>query len=705
MKNRNRKFCFWIGSLVFSLLFFASLLSISGFGMGLYKYYFPMIAKEDPPTPTPTVIPITPTPVGPVGGTFTALVVDPNQSQTIFAGSYVSGVYKTYDQGDSWYRQNVGLGNLKIQSLAIHPTNSNIVFAGTYEGGLYKSINGGTSWSASNGGVLGNHVVYDIEIDPNNPNVIYTATRINVGAGDYNNLRGYLYKSTNSGASWTLLITGDAFSTLDYFYDIDVNPLNSSELYLTAHSHGFYKSTDGGASFNPINNGVSDLSARSFALDTAYPGLVYGAVWHDAAAYRTWNSGYSWSNSKVGLPTNTAVFRMYADPFGGTQKRVFACTYGNGLYSTDNFAQNWTSRGLAGQRLYDFVVANGTPKRWFAATESNGVFRTNADSSSWSNIMGDLRLNAVTAIFEEDLTGKIYVGIYGKGVYMLDSTGMNWEEITQRLDDKAVLDITSYQGKIHVITESSLYYWAGEDWINIEFPQAESDQNSAELEFLSQKVGLPAEVLTVHLQQKRIETNALDSTIGNTLPNKLFVKEDNLYMGTIGNGLYLRVDNGWKQMGFEGKSVVDISYSSIKDMLFVVTCDPTAFCEVFQSQGEGWKSVQSNLQDMNVNKILPTKTGVLAATSSGIYRLDPETEQWALIGGQGKDIIFITASESCDFAAASQGYVLYSQNCGESWQELILENWHYQTIGFLGDRNEILFLGSQEAGAVILPLE
>jgi len=102
---------------------------------------------------------------------------------------------------------------------------------------------------------------------------------------------------------------------------------------------------------------------------------------------------------------------------------------------------------------------------------------------------------------------------------------------------------------------------------------------------------------------------------------------------------------------------------------------------------------------------LPTKTGVLAATSSGIYRLDPETEQWALIGGQGKDIIFITASESCDFAAASQGYVLYSQNCGESWQELILENWHYQTIGFLGDRNEILFLGSQEAGAVILPLE
>ena len=695
MKNRNRNLCFWICSLVFSLLFFTSLLSISGFGMGLYKYYFPIVAKQYLPTPTP----ITPTPVGPVGGTFTALVVDPNQNQTVFAGSYVSGVYKTYDQGDTWYRQNVGLGNLKIQSLAIHPTNSNIVFAGTYGGGIYKSFDGGGSWQASNGGVVGNHIIYDIEIDPNNANVIYVATRIN------GSLKGYIFKSVNSGTSWSLLLTGEAFSSLDYFYDIDVNPLNSNELYLTAHEHGFYKSTNGGTTFSPINSGVSDLSARSFALDTAYPGLVYGGVWHYDGVYSTWNSGDSWAKTRVGLPVNVAIYRLYADPSGGTQKRVFACTYGNGLYSTDNFAQNWTSRGLAGQRLYDFVVANGTPKRWFAATESNGVYRTDADSTSWNNIMGDLRLNAVTAISQEDLTGKIFVGIYGKGVYILDSTGVHWEEITQGLDDKAVLDITSYEGKIHIITESGLHHWAGEEWINIELPQAESDRNSAELEFLSQKVGLPAEVLTVHLEQNRIETNSLESTSATIVPNRLFSREDSLYMGSIGKGLYLRVDNGWKQAGLEGKSVVDISYDQESESLFVVACDSITLCKVYRSQGEEWVSAQSNLHDLIVNKVLPTSIGVLAATNSGIYRLDPETEQWLLIGGQGKDIISITASEPCNLAAASQGYMLYSQDCGESWQERILENWHYQTIGFLGDRNEILFLGSQEAGAVILPLQ
>jgi photosystem II stability/assembly factor-like uncharacterized protein len=632
-------------------------------------------------------------------------VVDPNQSQTILAGSYVSGVYKTYNQGDTWYRQNAGLGNLKIQSLAYHPNNSNIVYAGTYEGGLYKSINGGTSWSASNGGVLGNHIVYDIEIDPNNPNVIYAATRIYVGEEDYNNLRGYLYKSTNAGASWSLLLTGDAFSTLDYFYDIDVNPLNSSELYLTAHSHGFYKSTDAGVSFTPINNGVNDLSARSFALDSAYPGLVYGAVWHDDAVYRTWNSGYSWANSRTGLPTNTAVFRLYVDPFGGTQKRVFACTYGNGLFSTDNFAQSWTSRGLAGQRLYDFVVANGSPQRWFAATESNGVFRTNAGSSSWSNIMGDLRLNAVTAILRDELSGGVYVGIYGKGVYAIDSSGLNWMELTEDLADKSVIDLAFYQGRMHILTESSLYYKEDDRWLPIELPAIEVENGTANLDLLSEKVGLPSEVLSVHLEQAQDSLGLTSKDLTPVLPIRLFAENDNLYVGTITNGLFMRVANNWKQVGLEGKSILDFAFDNVNGDLFAVACDTTDVCGVFKLKDDQWSVLELTLQNLTVNKLLETDNGLLAATSLGIYWIDPDNQQWILMGGQAKNILSITATQECLMAASGKGFVLQSSDCGESWQEISLEDWHYQSIGFLGDQGDLLFLGSQETGAIILPLK
>ncbi len=293
MKKRKRTPGGWLSGIFVALLIAILAVNSSGSGTASHDRYLPLVVKN-------AQIRV---PVGPVGGTFTALVIDPNQNKTLYAGSYVSGVYKTFDQGDSWYQQNNGLTNLKIQSLAIHQQNSNIVYAGTYGGGVYNSYNGGDDWQASNGGVLGNHIIYDLEIDPNNSNVIYAATRVPPS------LAGNIYRSRNAGASWSLLIKGDVFSTPDYFYDIDVNPLNSNELYLTTHEHGFYKSTNAGVAFYPINTGVYDYSARSFALDSAYPGLVYGAVWHDDAVYRTWNYGYSWTNSRVGLPVNTAVYQ------------------------------------------------------------------------------------------------------------------------------------------------------------------------------------------------------------------------------------------------------------------------------------------------------------------------------------------------------------------------------------------------------------
>lgn len=698
MRNKNKNLCLWIIGFTFSLLFFVSFLSSPGFGNGLFLRYLPLVEKDYPLPPPPTATPITTTPVGPVGGTFTALAADPNQNQNVYAGSYVSGVYKTYNQGDTWYRQNTGLGNLKIQSLAIHPTDSSIVYAGTYGGGIYKSTNGGSSWGASNGGVLGNHIVYDIDIDPNDPNVIYAATRIN------NSLRGYLYKSSDAGASWNLLINGGAFSSLDYFYDIDVNPLNSNELYLTAHEHGFYKSTNAGITFSAINTGVSDLSARSFVLDAAYPGRVYGAVWHGMAVYRSSNSGASWSNSTSGLPDDAKVFRLYANPFGGTQKRVFACTYGNGLYSTDNFAQNWTSRGLSSQRLYDFVVADGSPQRWFAATESNGVYRTNANSTSWNRIMGDLRLNAVTAILKDNLTGNTYAAVYGKGVYAVDQTGIVWEEITQDLPDKAFIDLAIVDRKLHALTETGLYLLEAKGWDSMPSPAVGEKKDNTNLDLLSAKIGLSDEMLTDHLEQA-YDVKLTEDEMSTVIPIKILSASENLYMGTIGNGLFLKVNEEWTPVGFDGQSVFDMVFDQESKEIFVIACEFTTSCRVFQSLGSNWAVVQSNLQDLQVNKLLITEKGLVAATSSGIFLFNSETSQWTLLGGQGKNWLSISVTEKCKLAAVGEGVVLYSQDCGESWLELTVDDWHYQSAGFIGDQSNLLLIGSQEAGAAILPLQ
>lgn len=318
--------------------------------------------------------------------------------------------------------------------------------------------------------------------------------------------------------------------------------------------------------------------------------------------------------------------------------------------------------------------------------------------------MGELRLNAVTAILQDDLKGETYAAVYGKGVYAVDSSGTNWVEFTQKLTDKAVINMAVYQGSMHILTESALYDLEGENWHPIELPIVEAGEETASLEILSEKVGLPEEMLEVHLEEAQLGLGLQESGLGTVVPISLVAENDNLYLGTIGNGLYMRVANGWRQVGMEGKSVIDIVFDTGSKELFVIACNSNTACEVFHSKGEEWLSLQSNLLEMKVNKLLETEIGLLAGTNSGIYWFDPDNQQWLLLGGQGKQALTLTTADNCSLAAAGQGFLLVSSDCGESWQETMLEDWHFQTIAFLGEQKELFFAGSQEAGAIIIPL-
>jgi len=702
-----------IAGVVLVLAFFVELL-FSPFSSVLAQIgnqaYLPIIAKGYPPiptatrtpnpTPTRTQIPTPqPTPVGPVGGTFTALVVDPIDNQIVYGGSYGSGVYKTFNQGETWYRKNIGLGNVKIQSMAIHPTNSSIVYAGTYGGGVYKSNNGGDNWQAVNSGGLGDKIIYDLEIDPKNPNTLYAASRIP------GSLAGYLYKSSNGGSSWTLIFTGQSgavFSSDDYFYEIDVNPSNSNELYLAAHEHGFFKSSNGGQSFYAINSGVNDYSARSFAIDKSVPGLVYGGVWHDEAVYRTVNAGTYWVNRRNGLPINTKVFRLYPDPFTASPMRIFACTYGDGLYSSDDRSENWVSRGLYGERIYDFVIANGSPQRWFAATESNGIFRRNASSSSWSNVMGDLRLNAVTSL-ENDAENQVnYAAVYGKGVYAVDSSGENWRELSENLADKAFIDLLSFEDQLVVLSETSLYMQNGSEWTEIGLPLVETSRSRPSKDFLVEKIGLPVDALDIHLSLAKENQLSLNQNVMKSLPYRLISKKGQLYLATLGDGIFRREDEAWKPIGFASKNVIDLA--SEGDTLFALVCGSESDCLVYRSVEDEWLAVGKGLEGQVVNRILLSRGELWSGTGSGIYRFDSERELWLPIAAEGRNILSLTDSGDCRLAAGGDGAVLYSRDCGKSWHEIELETGSYQSISYLGESKDLILLGSSNAGAYLLQL-
>ncbi|HOF25572.1 MAG TPA: hypothetical protein PK982_04870, partial [Anaerolineaceae bacterium] len=368
-----------------------------------HKVYLPIISKYKPPLPVQSYS------IGPEGGTFTAVVVDPKDSSIIYLGTYGAGVYKSSDGGTSWTQKINGLANPLIQSLAISPQNSAILYAGTYNSGIYKSTDGGNSWANANAGVSGSLIVYDVEVDPSNPANVYFASRKS------GSLVGQVYKSTNAGQSWILIFSGENLGTGDYFYDIDVDPTNSNILYLAAHEHGFYKSTNAGGSFTTINNGISDLSSRSLVINPSNPALLFGGVWHGAGVYRSTDSGKHWSQVSAGMPADVEIYRLVLGPEGGSNRPVYACTYENGLYRSGNNGASWNSAGLNGQFLYDFAIAPGSPQHWYAGLSYRGLYCSTNSGVNWAPCQKKVSSASITGLAAlPSQQGQVYAGVYGR---------------------------------------------------------------------------------------------------------------------------------------------------------------------------------------------------------------------------------------------------------------------------------------------------
>jgi photosystem II stability/assembly factor-like uncharacterized protein len=103
------------------------------------------------------------------------------QPWTFNSGGQGSGLFVTYDGGDTWERRTSedGLpeGDLGRIGLAIAPSEPHIVYAlvEAEENGLYKSTDGGKTWRLVSKRNIGNRPFYyaDIFVDPQNENRIY----------------------------------------------------------------------------------------------------------------------------------------------------------------------------------------------------------------------------------------------------------------------------------------------------------------------------------------------------------------------------------------------------------------------------------------------------------------------------------------------------------------------------------------------------
>jgi len=144
--------------------------------------------------------------------------VEKDGNVTIFVGAASGGVWKSLDGGTTFAPVFDKQPVQSIGAIALDPTNPQTVWVGTGESwtrnsvsignGIYKSTDGGDNWT--NVGLPNSERVARIIVDPKDGNTVYACVPGKLWSDSAD--RG-LYRTTDGGATWTLVLKGSNLST------------------------------------------------------------------------------------------------------------------------------------------------------------------------------------------------------------------------------------------------------------------------------------------------------------------------------------------------------------------------------------------------------------------------------------------------------------------------------------------------------------
>ena len=309
-------------------------------------------------------------PMGPAGGDVRSMAMDPHDPDALFLGTVDGHIFASKDGGAHW--QLIGRAGSRpdtvVMALMVDRRDSKRVFAATRTlgengGGVYRSDDGGATWRAS--GLAGQAVRAIVQSDMD-PRLMLAGTLDGV------------YRSRDDGAQWDR-ISPEHHADLHNFDSLLIDPRNTDVIYAGTY-HLPWKTTDGGAHWQPITSGmIDDSDVMSITLDPANPDRVYASAC--SGIYHSDNSGEKWAKyGGIPFPSRrTQIIRQ--DPANASI--VYAGTT-DGLWKTTNGGTTWARITAPGWTISAVILDTRRAGRIILGVEGLGIYVSNNSGATFS---------------------------------------------------------------------------------------------------------------------------------------------------------------------------------------------------------------------------------------------------------------------------------------------------------------------------------
>ena len=336
------------------------------------------------------------------------------------------------------FNQTTNYGDIpgvgRFNTIAFHPTDTNVIYVGAPAGGLWITYDYGVSWETHTD-QLASLGVSAIIVDYDNPNTIYIGT----GDRDASDAVGLgVYKSTDGGITFTPSNNGMGNVTVN---EMRQHP-DSSDVIFAATTGGIFRTADAGANWTQVTTYTGNY------LDLEYkpgdPSTMYCVATN--RFFKSSDGGFTWQ-VYFGIPLKNRMFiavtpanpnKVYAVI---SNQRTFA-----GLWSSDDSGDSFTeqsnspnilgyaddgSDATGGQAWYDLGIEADRFDPETVYVVGIKVFKSTNGGVDWFVQTNGSHVD-MHYIKAHPLTDDIYLANDG-GIYKKHKDALDWTDISQNL--------------------------------------------------------------------------------------------------------------------------------------------------------------------------------------------------------------------------------------------------------------------------------